>query len=187
MSLLTPRTDQCGFTLYETLIVLTIATLVGVGMAGIAEWIERSRAVAQVNALITDLNLSRSEAIKRGLPIVLCTSKTGETCTKGAAWGEGYIIFVDDNGSKAREAEELIIRVHGQETSLRLEYRGFGSHSYIIYQPSGMAANNGTFTVCPRAAGASARTVVISPTGRARSGTNNAVEAAKVCGMQSGS
>ncbi len=182
MVFLSPCANQRGLTLYELVIVLTVAALLSVSAAGIAEWVERSRAITQVNTLITDLSLARSEAIKRGQLIVLCTSRNGETCTNGTAWGEGYIVFVDTDRSKAREAEETIIRVHRQEPGPRLEYRGFGSHSYIAYQPSGIAANNGTFTVCPPAGRASARTVVISPTGRARIGTRTSAEVASVCG-----
>lgn len=184
MALLFPCAVQRGFTLYEMFITLTIAALLGVGVAGIAEWVERARTVTQVNALIANLSLARSEAIKRGEAVVLCTSKTGERCSDGTAWNEGYILFVDADGSEEREAEETIIRVQGQETALRLEYRGFGSHSYIVYHPTGTAANNGTFTICPRAATARAHAVTISPTGRARSGTRSPAEAAKVCGKR---
>jgi type IV fimbrial biogenesis protein FimT len=180
--LLCPRAIQRGFTLYEMVIVLTVAAILSAGVAGMVEWVERSRAVTRVNAVIADLSLARSEAIKRGDSVVACASKTGENCTKGTAWGEGYIIFVDDDGSERRETGEPLIRVRGPEPGLRLEYRGFGSHSYIVYQPSGTAANNGTFTICPRAGAGMARAVVISATGRVRSGTRSPAEAAKVCG-----
>lgn len=182
MSVLLSCAHQRGLTLYEMLVVLAIAGFVGMGLVGIPEWVERSRAVVRVNALVADLSLARSEAIKRRQAMVLCASTTGDTCTTGSAWGDGYIIFVDANGSEGREANETLVRVYGRETGLRLEYRGFRSHSYIVYQPSGIAANNGTFTVCPRKPTAGARTVVISATGRARIGTRTAAQAAAVCG-----
>lgn len=183
MVLLPSCASQRGLTLYELVIVLAIAAFVSAGVAGIAEWVERSRAITDVNNLISDLSLARSEAIKRGQSIVLCASTSGDTCTKGTSWGEGYIIFVDANDSKAREDAETIVGVRLQEKGQRLEYRGFGNHSYIVYQPSGVAANNGTFTVCPRTGRANARAVVISATGRARSGTRTAAQAARVCGL----
>lgn len=175
------RACQRGVTLYELMVGLAIAATVSLGAVGMVEWVERSRTIAQVNALIADLNLARSEAIKRGHPIMLCTSRDGAVCTGGTTWSEGYIIFVDANESKAREDDEPLVRVQQRLGALRVEYRGFNSHSAIVYQSSGTAAHNGTFTICPRRDGP-ARAVAISATGRARTATRTAAQAATVCG-----
>lgn len=173
---------QRGLTLLEALIVLSIVMLLGFGATGVAQWVQRARTTTLINTVITDLSLARSEAIKRGLPVVLCASRTGESCATGIAWSEGYIVFVDENANEKREATELVVRVHARVENLRLEYRGFGSHAYIVYQPSGIAAYNGTFTVCPPAAGVGTRGVIISPSGRARIAARTATQAADVCG-----
>ena len=75
--------------------------------------IENSRMSAGVNEFVAAVQLARSEAVKRRLPVTLCRSSDSTSatpsCGTGAAWQDGWIVFVDDNdgdgGSQPRNAD----------------------------------------------------------------------------------
>jgi len=51
------------------------------------------------------------EAIKRGLPVVICPSTDSTSCSGVNTWGTGWIVFADADASKALDKDEEIIRV----------------------------------------------------------------------------
>ncbi|MFQ5936970.1 MAG: Tfp pilus assembly protein FimT/FimU, partial [Acidiferrobacterales bacterium] len=63
-----------GYTLHETLITLVIISVLIVSAVGFARLVRSTHISTQVNALVADLNLARSEAIKRAQPVTLCKS-----------------------------------------------------------------------------------------------------------------
>lgn len=172
------RTDQVhalGFTLHEALISLTLVGILSVGAIGFMRLIQDTRIATEVNALVTDLSLARSEAIKRAQAVTICKSNTGSSCNDTAQWHEGRIVFADTNESGELDDGEHVVRV-GQELrrGLSLSYRAFGpgAGKYIIYQPSGMTkSQNGTFRFCDST---TARTVIVYKTGRVRTSTTEA-------------
>ncbi len=82
-----------GFTLYELMITLAVgAIIVSVGVPGFSSMVQNNRAVTHSNDLITALNLGRSEATRRGVPIQVCSSTDGATCSGSTDWSTGWIV-----------------------------------------------------------------------------------------------
>lgn len=166
------RHPQRAFSLFELLITLVVASiLTSLAVPAFKQLIVHTRLTTQVNGLLTDLHLARSEAIKRGQPVVLCKSQDGQYCTGDDAWHEGWVMFVDSNFNHLVDPDETIIRVQGAQSSLktRLNASG-GSHRnhYLGYRPDGMSGKRGTFTICDPSAPNQARAIILYWTGRAR-------------------
>lgn len=91
-----------GFTLIEMLVVVALgAILLAVGVPSFTFMLDRNRVSSEVNEMLADLSLTRSEAISRRGRVVLCRSNNPRSATPfcdGAAtdWNSGWIIFVDD-------------------------------------------------------------------------------------------
>ena len=115
---------QKAFTLVEVLIVIVlIGILSSVAIPSYRSFVFTNRIAAYTNSLHGALLLARSEAIKRGLPVVICRSTNSETatpsCTAGSnaasntGWGGGWIIFADVNNDGLYQGTDTLIRVQG--------------------------------------------------------------------------
>ena len=82
-----------GFTLFDLMITVAVAgVILSVGVPSHRGIIQNNRAVAATNDLVTSLNLGRSEAIRRGSTVSLCSSADGATCSTSNDWSTGWII-----------------------------------------------------------------------------------------------
>lgn len=91
-----------GFSLIELVITLAVVgILLGIGTPAIGRFVESTRLTSATNNLISDLSLARTEAVKRGVRVGLCTSADQSTCTNSGTWTQGWLVFVDQDGSSA--------------------------------------------------------------------------------------
>ena len=82
-----------GFTLFELMVTLAVAALIlSLGVPGFRSFIQNNRATTHTNDLVTALNLGRSEATRRGVTILLCSSSDGATCSGSNDWSSGWIV-----------------------------------------------------------------------------------------------
>lgn len=162
-----------GFTMLEVIVTLAVCAItLGVGVPVMGNLINSNRVAGQVNALRGALALSRSEAVRRNLRVVLCKSADGQHCTKKGTWGAGWIVYPDRNQNKHRDPQEPLMLVHGKlANGHTLTYRGFGSHNYIVYRPTGFTQMNGTFTLCAPDAPSWSKALILMKTGRVRLST----------------
>jgi len=165
---------QQGFTLFELIITLAIAAIViGVAAPSFSGMIQDNRLSSQSLDFLASLNYARSEAIKRRTPVTLCKSADGSTCTNAGDWGQGWIVFVDGNGSQAREngGNEPILRLHGPLAGNN-RLTGNGNFTHVItYQASGdtLGLGTGTLALCDaRNDDDKGKAIIINSTGRAR-------------------
>lgn len=174
---MTTREKRCaGWTLVELLVVLTLlGVMLGAAVPALSTALESRRMAAVGHALYLSLQLSRSEAIKRGGRVVLCKSGSTDACSRAGGWEQGWIVFHDINNNAQVDPGESVLQ-REQAVAAPLRIRGNAPvESYVSYTPLGHTSTTGgglqpgTLTVCQPAAGASAALqIVISSSGRAR-------------------
>jgi type IV fimbrial biogenesis protein FimT len=136
---------QGGFTLIELLIVLLLAALLlGIGIPSFSDFIRNSRLSSAANGLLADLNVARSEAVKRRRPVTLCATSTPEAATPDCDGGRGWVIFEDDNGDASFNAltDQRIAARDPLTTLVTVKSRTDVSSStpslaYVTYAPTG--------------------------------------------------
>ena len=163
---------QHAFSLFDLLVTLVVAsTLTALAVPAFKQLTVRNRITTQVNRLLTDLHLARSEAIKRREHVVLCKSRDGRHCTEDAAWHDGWVVFVDPNDNHRVEPDETVMRVQGTQAGVETHLNASGGaqrNHYLGYRPDGMSGKRGTFTFCDSTAPSLARAIIVYWTGRAR-------------------
>lgn len=139
-----------GFTLLELIVTITIAgILVTLAAAGMENFVQSNRLTTTTNELLTDLNVARSEAIKRGLNMGVCTSTTGTACTV-SAWTNGWIIFVDADNNNAFTGGEMVLKAHEQMPANTV-MAAPAPAILIVYNRTGVLSNGvgaGNYTIC---------------------------------------
>ena len=156
-----------GLTLWELLWTLAIAaTLLGAGIPAFTDVVLDGRRTADVNALVLAVQLARSEAAKRGRPVIVCKTADRRRCG-GAEMrvGAGFMVFVnlDDRYPPERSAGEPLLYTHATE----LKGTIVSNRPFYEFRP-GRRSTNGTVVFCDRRGAPAARAVIVSYTGRPR-------------------
>jgi type IV fimbrial biogenesis protein FimT len=106
---------EAGFTLTEMVIVMAIvAILMAIGVPSFKYVTTSNRLSTEVNGLLGDLQYARSEAIKEGLPVTVCSSNSGTDCdglNNGNDWQGGWIVFLNPNSALHPQYPGSVIRV----------------------------------------------------------------------------
>ena len=156
-----------GLTLWELLCALAIAAVVlTAGVPPLRTLLLDAQLTADVNGFILAVQLARSEAAKRGRPVMVC--KTDDTHRCGDAdlpADAGWMVYVnlDDRYPPRRSATEPLLYVHRRE----LEGTVVSNRPYYEFRP-GRRSTNGTTVFCDRRGAAAAKAVIVSYTGRPR-------------------
>lgn len=100
-----------GFTLTELMITLTVAgILAALAVPSMSRFIESNRLTTVTNEFLADINVARAEAVKRGVPAVLCESTTGSGCTTSGSWAGGWILFADADDNSVWSTGDAMVR-----------------------------------------------------------------------------
>jgi type IV fimbrial biogenesis protein FimT len=150
---------QTGFTLVELLIALAIgAILMSMALPNYRDFIMNNRMITSTNDFVTTLAMARSEAVKRGEGVTICSSNDMATCT-ASAWNEGWIVMVTSSSE--------LLRVH-EPLDSAISLTNTAANTSIEYRPTGFL-NGGTansFNLCDSRTGETGRQIDISGTGR---------------------
>jgi type IV fimbrial biogenesis protein FimT len=164
------RHVQAGYTIYDLMVTSVVAGALSLGAAGMTGMVQDTRMTTAVNQFMGELNLARSEAIKRGSATSICASATGSGCQESREWNAGWIMFSDTNGNSKLESGESILRVQqtGTLKSVRFGAWGPGTGRWVTYEADGSTKQNGTFTFCDERGAKKAKAVILLGTGRPR-------------------
>lgn len=174
-----------GMTLIEMMFAIAIvAVLCSVSLPALGGLMRSEQSRSAHNALVTALNLARSTAAMRQTGVAICPSRDGATCDNAIWWQHGWIVFADANRDGKHDAGETLIQIGQAQSGIAIASSAGRKH--VIYRGDGSSAgSNLTFTLCDKRGLASADTVVISNTGRIRSGKASSSQAAAACaGLQ---
>lgn len=118
------------------------------------------------------INLTRSEAIKRGLRVSMCPSANGTSCAADGRWEQGWIQFADPNGNGNFDAGDTLLLVreaYGGQTTVRT---GARFNQFLSYLPNGQSqgtgGSNDTFRLCNERGTTLGFSIMINNVGRVR-------------------
>ncbi len=174
-----------GFTLIELMITLAVAAiLLTVAVPGFRTAIQNNRVTTQSNDVLTALTLARSEALKRGIQVSVCSSNDQTDCdgAPGTDWANGWIVFVDQNtnGTFEDDGDATVCEVDAanlpaEDCLLRVWDALAGSPALtatsanVQFLPTGLANAAITLTLTPNdCEGNQERILAVSAIGRGR-------------------
>lgn len=165
------RRSAAGYSLYDMMVTLSVASVVTTGASGLVDIIDDHRKTAYTNELVGILHLARSESVKRGRDAVLCPSRNSRQCDAHSgeytAWHDGLMLYIDENDNGLYDPGETIVRVFKPGSGLTV--KSSSHRPKVTYRPNGMSGGSTiTLTVCGASAASKARYIVLANTGRAR-------------------
>lgn len=166
-----------GFTLVEAVVTLAVAAiLITVAIPSFRNIIQNNRATSLTNRLVTSINLTRSEAVRRQMPVAICPSAdpqaTPPSCAATTDWSTGWIVFTDTEAGTLASFDsgtDVVLR-RGSPLSDGASLTSGGADA-VRYMPSGLVDDPANapfdFTLAlPDCSGNSQRNLEISPTGQ---------------------
>lgn len=169
--------ENAGFTLIELMVTLAIATIImTAAVPGMNTMIRNNSLATHTNLLVTDINLARSESIKRGVRVVLCRSAnpdaTTPTCSGSAyTWTTGWLVFADANGNASFDSGDTLLRIGKAFSSAITIKTNSTSNNNLQYNPNGTTNEGGgtaIFALCDERNEAYGRQIQVDPRGRPR-------------------
>jgi type IV fimbrial biogenesis protein FimT len=165
---------QIGFSLIELLFTVTLmGILASLAIPSFRTMLVKRTVSAASDALVSDMRLARSEALKRSARTVICVSSDGATCAGVGStnWQVGWIVFVDMNSNGSVDAGDDLVKVQQAFTNISTIQAPppGGTLRSFNYEPTGWAkAATQTFVVTPTGTVPTngTRMVCVSITGR---------------------
>lgn len=131
-------------------VVLLLSIVLSIASPFFGSLIIKSKISIASSTLHAALSFARSEAIKRGRNVVICRSSNPElltpSCTTavGADWGQGWIIYLDQDGDKKLNNTDQMLQV--QQAIFSKEVDGAITASphrnYLSFNPTGQTFGN---------------------------------------------
>lgn len=167
LNLHTPNSQ--GLTLVELLAgVAVIAIVFAIGIPGYRSLAGTSRVTTAINSMAGYLHYARSEAVTRGIPVVLCPSADGRNCDDTIDWQQGYMVFVDTLRNRIPSPLHPPLR-YARPPQKGVSIRTSVGRKKLVYYPSGMSpGSTATITVCDQSGVAEPRAIIVSNAGRPR-------------------
>ncbi len=170
---------QEGFSLIELMVTLVVvAVALSLAAPSFREFVLNNRMTTEINNLAAALNLARSEAIKRSMPVSVCKISrisgsqdgTSKDCSTSPLvnWEDGWMVFVNtDNDSPAKvDSGEIRLKTFNALRSGMTLRASSSLSNYITYLPSGISNASGMFVLCHENKVSRSKAIIVSPTGQ---------------------
>lgn len=171
-----------GYTLIELMLTLAVASilcLTATSVAGSA--MNAARSSDATSRLLASLTRARTTAAVYGTDVVLCPSANGRDCDDAYHWEDGWIAFVDANGSGEHDPSQSLL-LSEKHLGPRVRLITSSGRTRIRFQPNGSnAGSNATFTLCDGRGAAKATALVMANNGNLRRDTPTAERVAEAC------
>ena len=161
-SLSPPAFGSCGFTLIELLATMAVLVILStIAATQLSSTVSNNRAFTAQIELVASLALARSEAVRRGVPVVLSAT----TPVTGNEFGGGWSVWVDQNANGAFDTGETILRAHESLPASAVIISASGNT--ISYGTMGFLTTAGTVNmkVCPISYANKGYGITIQPNG----------------------
>lgn len=159
------RVVQHGFTLLELMVTLLVAgVLVGLAIPSFQETLARNQIAVQVNSFLSALNIARSEAIKRGLPVAV----RARNATADNEWGAGWCVIAGNPVTLNCDSDEVIEQFEGFGNADILNSPAPANDQFIQFNSRGglLGANFVNVDLCPEDPIVGSRRIQVSFIGR---------------------
>lgn len=164
----------------ELVVLLAVASiLAAAGIPALRGLILDVRMTRQVNAFVRSIHLAKQEAHKQTRYVAICKSPDGRQCRHGAAWRDGWIVFVNSDRDEPPQVDsgERVLQVIA-----RYEDGGIAANrSSFVFRPFQIRSTNGTVVFCDSRGHEASKAIVVSYTGRPRLVTGDQLTNGVVC------
>jgi type IV fimbrial biogenesis protein FimT len=172
-----PTACQRGFTIIELLVVVAIlAVLAALAAPSFTDSIKRYRVNSIRDSMTSAIQLAKSDAIRRRLPVTLLrTTGCGATLSTASDWDCGWQMFVDEDNDGVLDSSEVVLQEFTVPSGYHLTNDSATAGVAIAITRFGQPATVATttsilkrFVVSPPegSTGAATSTVCIFPGGR---------------------
>lgn len=156
-----------GFTIIEAMVTIAILGIVtAIAAPSVAALMASNRLSSSANETLGAMMLARSEAFRTGRQVVVCKSSDSSSCSASASWADGWIVFVDDDASGARNGTEVVLRAGAPVKGVSASGES-GAGDAVIYTPRGsLTVASGAPKIVFGISGYKRRELQFTPTGR---------------------
>ena len=140
-----------GFTLVELMVALVVALVfLSLAIPSMGWFVNNNRVAGLANDFTKSVTVARSESLKRGVPVSICSSTDQATCAGSTDWSTGWIVFTDNSGT-AGTLDDTDALIYIQD-ALRGSVSFSTTVNSVRYNATGSlaTASNITFSLTPQ-------------------------------------
>ena len=137
-----------GFSLVELLVTVTlVAVLLAVGLPSYQSVTTSNRMAGEMNALMGDLQVARSEAVKQGSTVTICptiSTAAPYACSNSGSWSGGWVIFAGASSATSSSPLRLQTALGGTDV---LQSNSSAVVKAVSFNRYGFSTNTGSITL----------------------------------------
>ncbi len=158
-----------GFTLFETLIGLSIISILSIYAIPNYLSFKQSKTMSQeLNRLVRTINYARNQSINMSQHVILCASNSLNACDGESQWHQGWLVFADTNRNKQFDSNDLLLLTE-QKMQPGLNAVSSKYRNLIRFDQTGFSpGTNLSIRFCDQRGSTSGKAIIVSNVGRPR-------------------